>query len=70
MELCRRCSSRSVSYTHLDVYKRQGKRGVYVCDGGGDSDGVKNYASAEQIIIFRAGEVSIRHFIGMPLILV
>lgn len=43
---------------------------VYVCDGGGDSDGVKNYASAEQIIIFRAGEVSIRHFIGMPLILV
>jgi len=30
---------------------------------------VKNYASAEQIIIFRAGEVSIRHFIGMPLIL-
>ena len=45
------------------------KRGVYVCDGGGDSDGVKNYASAEQIIIFRAGEVSIRHFIGMPLIL-
>ena len=42
-----------VSYTHL----------------GGDSDGVNNYASAEQIIIFRAGEVSIRHFIGMPLIL-
>ena len=31
---------------------------------------MKNYASAEQIIIFRAGEVSIRHFIGMPLILV
>ena len=30
---------------------------------------MKNYASAEQIIIFRAGEVSIRHFIGMPLIL-
>ena len=31
---------------------------------------MKNYASAEQIIIVRAGEVSIRHFIGMPLILV
>ena len=30
---------------------------------------MKNYASAEQIIIFRAGEVSICHFIGMPLIL-
>lgn len=30
---------------------------------------MKNYASAEQIIIFRAGEVSIRHFIGIPLIL-
>lgn len=30
---------------------------------------MKNYASAEQIIVFRAGEVSIRHFIGMPLIL-
>lgn len=30
---------------------------------------MKNYASAEQIIIFQAGEVSIRHFIGMPLIL-
>ena len=30
---------------------------------------MKNYASAEQIIIFRAGEVSIRHFIGMLLLL-
>lgn len=30
---------------------------------------MKNYASAEQIIVFRAGEVSIRHFIGMLLIL-
>lgn len=46
------------------------KRGIRLWNGGGDSDGVKNYASAEQIIIFRAGEVSIRHFIGMPLILV
>lgn len=30
---------------------------------------MKNYASADANIIFRAGEVSIRHFIGMPLIL-
>lgn len=30
---------------------------------------MKNYASAEQIIVFRAGEASIRHFIGMLLIL-